>query len=79
MNTTKETPDFSKLFESWPSPLVARSEVSRFSGGTLNSKTMANHDSNGTGPRNRIRIGRKICYPVSSLIEWLEGRSTRLN
>ena len=79
MNPTKETPNFLKLFEKWPSPLVARSEVSRFSGGTLNAKTMANHDSAGTGPRGRVRIGRKVAYPISSLIEWLESRSQALN
>lgn len=79
MNPTKETPDFSKLFEKWPSPLVARSELSRFSGGLLNSKTLANLDSNGTGPGGRVRIGRKVAYKVSSLIEWMESRATRLN
>ena len=79
MNPTKEPPDFSKLFEKWPSPLVARPEVSRFSGGILNSKTMANHDSNGTGPAGRVKIGRKVAYPVDSLIAWLESRATRLN
>jgi len=79
MNPPKETPDFSKLFEKWPSPLVARSEVSRFSGGVLNSKTCANHDSNGTGPAGRVKIGRKVAYPIDSLIAWLESRATRLN
>jgi hypothetical protein len=76
MNPTKKViPDFSKLFEKWPSPLVARSEVSRFSGGLLNPKTLANHDSNGTGPKGRIKCGRKIAYPVTELVAWLEGRS----
>lgn len=79
MNPTKCNTDFSKLFKDWPSPLVARSEVSRFSGGILNSKTLANHDSDGTGPAGRVKIGRKIAYEKNSLISWIEGRSTRLN
>ena len=79
MNPTKETPDFKKLFENWPSPFVARSEVSRFSGGILNSKTCANNDSNGTGPAGRLKIGRKVAYEKTELIKWLESRATRLN
>ena len=79
MTQPKETPDFSKLFEKWPSPLVARSELSRFSGGLLNSKTLANLDSAGIGPPGRVRIGRKVAYTVSGLIEWLESRATFLN
>ncbi len=79
MTPPENTPNFSKLFEKWPSPLVARTELSRFSGGLLNSKTLANLDSAGTGPAGRVRIGRKICYTVSKLVEWLESRATHLN
>jgi hypothetical protein len=66
--------DLRGLAEKWPSTLVARTEVGRFSGGLLNEKSMANHDSAGTGVKDRIRIGRKICYSVDSLINWLESR-----
>jgi hypothetical protein len=78
MDPTKEAPNFSKLFEGLP-PIVARSEVSRVSGGILTSKTMANHDSLGTGPAGRLKIGRKVAYEKNSLISWLESRATRLN
>jgi hypothetical protein len=67
--------DLKRLAEKWPSTLVARTEVGNFSGGLLNEKSMANHDSAGTGVKGRIRIGRKICYPVDSLVAWLESRS----
>lgn len=66
---------FASLADSWPSSFVARSEVSKFSGGIINSRTLANQDSLGLGPKNRINVGRKICYPVKSLIEWLESRA----
>ena len=66
------------LKESWPSPFVAREQVSKFSGGTLNPRTLANHDSQNTGPKDRVRIGRKIVYPVASLVEWMEQRSIKL-
>lgn len=68
--------DFSKLAEFWPSIIVSRDEVERFSGGVLNLKTMANLDSTGKGPKGRFRVGRKICYPVDSLCRWMEDRSS---
>ena len=67
--------DFQKLKQHWPSAIVARSEDSRFSGGLLHPRTLANQDSAGDGPKNRIQVGRKIAYPVDSLIEWLEERA----
>jgi hypothetical protein len=65
--------DLHKLAEKWPSELVSRSEVARFSGGVLTPKYMANLDSQGDGPE-RMRIGRKVCYPVSSLVRWMKSR-----
>jgi len=67
---------FEKLALTWPSAIVSRSEVSRFSGGLINPRSLANMDSLGLGPANRFRCGRKICYPVSDLIAWLESRVT---
>jgi len=59
----------------WSSPVVAREEIPRFTGGALSSKHMANLDSQKKGPDERVRIGHKFCYPVDSLIKWLEKRS----
>lgn len=69
---------FSSLAEKWPSSFVARDKVSEFSGGIINPRTIANHDCKGTGPAGRFRVGRKIAYPVQSLVEWLEARSQSL-
>ena len=66
------------LKESWNSPYVAREQVALFSGGALNPRTLANHDSQKTGPKDRIRIGRKIVYSLDSLIEWMEERAEQL-
>ena len=71
--------DFSSLAQTWPSSFVARSEAERFSGGILTSKYLANLDSAGKGPPGRIRIGRKIAYPVTALISWLEGRAEAID
>lgn len=37
--------DLSALIKNWPSPIVAREEVGKFSGGLLNPRTMANQDA----------------------------------
>lgn len=67
------------LAERWTSPYVAREEIERFTGGLLTAKYLANLDSQGKGPRGRIRCGRKVAYPVKSLILFLEGRSVALD
>jgi hypothetical protein len=64
---------FKELLRSWQSPLVARSEVGRFSGGLLNPKTLANMDCLGVGPE-RVTIGRKVSYKTASLVEWMRAR-----
>jgi hypothetical protein len=70
-----EVVDLSYLSERWSSELVARTEVDNFTGGVMSEKYLANLDSQGEGPPERIRIGRKIAYPVKPFIRWLESRS----
>ena len=62
-----------KLVESWSSPLVARAEVGRFSGGLLHPRTMANLDALGEGP-GKITIGRMVAYDRDALAAWVESR-----
>jgi len=71
------TYDLNKLADKWPSGLVAREKISDFSGGILHPRRMANLDCLGEGPE-RIRIGRKIAYPVDALVEWMKSRETAL-
>ena len=66
--------DLKILADKWPSSIVARKEVGKFSGGLLSPKYIANLDSIGKGPGNRLRVGRLVVYPVDSLIQWLENR-----
>jgi len=67
------------LADNWPSPYVAREEIERFSGGIITTKYIANLDSMGTGPKGRFRCGRKVVYPVASLVEFMESRSIALD
>jgi hypothetical protein len=66
------------LAEQWPSQIVARTEIKKFTGGLISEKYIANLDSAGKGPAGRIRIGRKIAYPVNELVRWLESRATKV-
>jgi len=66
---------FRDLIERWPSAFVSRTDAHKFSGGAVTSKTLANHDSLGTGPTERFRIGRRIVYPVGALASWLQERA----
>ena len=70
---------FQEMADRWPSEIIARTEVSRFTGGLISEKYMANLDAQGKGPSGRVRCGRKIAYPVASLVEWMENRSTVLS
>lgn len=66
--------DLSALIKNWPSPIVAREEVGKFSGGLLNPRTMANQDAKKTGPAGKINMGRKVGYDVRLLVEWMQAR-----
>lgn len=67
---------FQSMADRWPSPIVARTEIERFTGGMISEKYLANLDSAGKGPAGRVRCGRKIAYPVDALVDWLSARSS---
>jgi len=73
-----ETNIFRSMAEKWPSPIVSRTEIRQFTGGVITEKYIANLDSLGKGPANRFRLGRKVVYPVSDFVTWLESRATRI-
>jgi hypothetical protein len=65
---------FQEMADKWPSAIVARTEIAKFSGGLISAKYAANLDSlRQFAPR--ITIGRKVGYPVASLVAWLRTRS----
>jgi hypothetical protein len=68
---------FDQLVISWGAPIVARSEVGRFSGGLLHPRTCANYDSLGIGCKEKITIGGRVAYPTVALAEWLRERSVK--
>jgi hypothetical protein len=70
---------FKELASKWPSSIVARTEIKKFTGGIITERYCANLDSKGIGIKGRIRIGRKIAYPVNAVIEFLESRAEEIN
>ena len=67
---------FEEMAEKWPSSVVARAELKKFTGGILNARTQANRDSLGEGCE-KITLGRTVAYPVKSLVEWLIERAEK--
>jgi len=67
---------FQEMRDRWPSVIVARTEVEKFTGGMLSAKYLANLDCLGIGP-TRIVVGRKVGYPVEDFVIWLRSRSSK--
>ncbi len=66
--------DLSILLKELP-PFVLRThprfkELTGYAG-----RTLANLDSLGQGPTQRVMIGNTVGYPREALVEWLESRS----
>ena len=70
---------FQEMADRWPSAVVARVEVERFTGGLISAKYMANLDSLKMGCE-RITCGRKVAYPLSGpngFVSWLRKRTSK--
>ena len=63
------------LAAGWPSQIVARKEIGKFTGGILSARTLANMDSRGDGIPERFLLANQVAYPVSAVIAWLKTRS----
>ncbi|KAF1073924.1 hypothetical protein [Halodesulfovibrio sp. MK-HDV] len=49
---------------------IARKRVDVFLGGWFGSKTLANAETAGNGPRSMIKGGRDVLYETRILVEW---------
>lgn len=59
---------YEQMAVKWPSAVIARAEIGKFTGGGLSPKYLANLDSAGTGAKGRFKIGRRVCYSVPALV-----------
>mgnify|MGYP000423857253 CR=1 FL=1 len=62
------------LESKWSSSIVPRDKFSEFTGGLLHPRTLANYDSRGEGPAGKMRFGKKVFYPLDSVLDWLRNR-----
>lgn len=73
LNRKQAEKHFDALAKKWGSEFVAREKISEFTGGIISPRTMANLKVKGISPKYII-VGRKVVYPVQSLIAWLKTR-----
>ena len=76
MQNVQNKPDFTQILNSNPSGYILRTNLSEKTGGLLHGRTMANLDSLGVGIPGKISIGRKVAYPVLSVVEYLQSKVT---
>jgi len=57
-----------------PGPVISRKAGAKIIGGLISEKTLANLDSLGEGPEERVRLGRKSGYVSLSFAKWAVGR-----
>ena len=69
--TKPTTINLSSLKKNWPSDIVARDAIAKFSGKVLHPRSMSNLDSRGEGPP-RFYFKRRVFYPIDPLIKWME-------
>ena len=67
---------FDDMVRAWGSPVVARREAKKFSGGIADTKALANADCEGRGPKGKFNCGRFAVYPAESLAAWLRAKSS---
>lgn len=66
--------DFTELARALP-PIVFRNWSRWRDIIPYSPRTLANEDSLGTGPKEKIMCGRVVGYPRAALLEWLMERS----
>lgn len=67
---------FDEMVERWPSAIVARTAIKKFTGGTISGKYMANLDALKIGCK-RVKISGRVAYPTKSLANWMRGRAEK--
>lgn len=62
-----------QLFLDMPHPVI-RCRIGELTRGAISPRTVANHDSRGTGPKGRFLVNGKVAYSRDSFLEWLAAR-----
>jgi hypothetical protein len=62
-----------KIDEAWPSPIVLRKNIGKFSCGLVTEKTIAVLDGRGRG-MIYTKINGKVAYTKQNVIDWLTSK-----
>jgi hypothetical protein len=73
--TEQKSPSVRELLSAALPPILYRNHPKFKEWTGLCSRTVANRDCKGTGPRERIRLGRIVGYPKAALLDWLEEQA----
>jgi hypothetical protein len=53
-------------------PVFSREEAAKALGGLLQARTLRNIDMKGTGPKTKVRVGKKVGYERNTFVQWLK-------
>jgi len=67
--------DLMRLKDYYP-PIIGRSQIEKFFPGILNSKTLANLESQGIGIR-KYKLGKKVFYSIDDILNYIELKINR--
>ncbi len=74
MEKNKIKIDFTLLRQMNPLGFILRENIGKQTGGILNPRTEANADAIGTGCPGRIKIGRRVAYPLNELESYINSK-----
>lgn len=63
-----------RLYDLYPLGLVPRADIGRATGGILSARTMSNLDTRGEGIEIKLNVGKKRCYTVDSIIDFVAAK-----
>lgn len=66
---------FELMAKQHQSPIIARADVGKLTGGAISPKYCANMDSLGEGPKGRFMVGRRVVYKIDEFLTWLREHS----
>lgn len=55
-------------------PVFTREEASQMMGGIFSPKTLSNFDASHSGPRLKLKIGKKVAYEKNDFLQWLRHK-----
>lgn len=77
----EQTPEATirEIAKRYEGQLITRQMVEQMSGGAFTAKSMVTLDSQGKGISGGFIVGKKTCYPLDNVVDWLISRVRTIN